>query len=185
MIQKISLQKAMEIYPFMKEDFPENEIPDYKNFLNLIQKNIHQVYVYKENEQEMAYFVTLEKDKKVLITYLAVIKKYRGKGVGKRFIQEIKEYLSDKEVIIVEVESEKNAKNEQELTIIQKRLRYYFNADFQKCEGIEYKLFNIDYYILTYSNTNTKISNEELKQVIENIYEGLFYKKHLNIHLTK
>ncbi len=181
MIQKANLEKTIEIYKFMEEDFPKSEIPDYENFLKLTERNIHNVYVYKENEQDIAYFITMEKDEKVLITHLAVIKNYRGK----RFIEEIKDFLSNKRVIILEVESEKNAKNEQELAIIEKRLRYYYNAGFKKCEGIEYRLFNMDYYILTYSKLDKKISNEELKQTIENIYDGLFPKKNLIINMEE
>ena len=101
------------------------------------------------------------------------IKKYRGKGVGKRFLEEIKKFLSDKKLLIVEVETEKNAKDKQELTIIEKRLRYYLNSGFEKCERLEYKMFNVDYYILTYSKSVNKITNKEVKQTIENIYDGL------------
>ena len=79
MIQKANLEKTIEIYKFMEEDFPKSEIPDYENFLKLTERNIHNVYVYKENEQDIAYFITMEKDEKVLITHLAVIKNYRGK----------------------------------------------------------------------------------------------------------
>ncbi len=59
------------------------------------------------------------------------------------------------------------------------------NAGFKKCEGIEYRLFNMDYYILTYSKLDKKISNEELKQTIENIYDGLFPKKNLIINMEE
>lgn len=53
------------------------------------------MYVYEENEQEIAYFLTMEnvENKNILIIHLAVIEKYRGKGVGKRFIEEIKEFF--------------------------------------------------------------------------------------------
>lgn len=183
MIQKANLEKSLEIYNFMEEDFPKSEIPNHKKFLELTEKNIHNVYIYEENKQEIAYFITMEKDEKVLITHLAVIKKYRGKGVGKRFLEEIKKFLSDKKLLIVEVETEKNAKDKQELTIIEKRLRYYLNSGFEKCERLEYKMFNADYYILTYSKSVNKITNKEVKQTIENIYDGLLSKNNLIIKI--
>ena len=52
MIQKANLEKALEIYKYMEKDFSRNEIPDYKRYLKLTKENIHNVYVYKENEQE-------------------------------------------------------------------------------------------------------------------------------------
>ena len=185
MIQKANVEKALEIYQNMEEDFSENEIPDYKRYLKLTKENIHNVYVYKENEQEIAYFITIEKEEKVLITHLAVIKDYIGKGTGMRLIEAIKKFLGNKKMLIVEVETEKNAKNEQELTIIEKRIRYYLNAGFRKCEGLEYILYTVDYYILIYSTCVSKISAKELKQTMESIYEGLFPKKNLIIDVIE
>lgn len=110
MIQKANLEKAIEIYKYMKADFQKNEIPDYQRYLKLTKENIHNVYVYIENEQEVAYFITIEKEEKVLITHLAVIKDYRGKGAGKRLLEAIKNFLGNKKMLMVEVETEKNAK---------------------------------------------------------------------------
>ena len=180
-IKKADLEKAKQIYKYMGEDFPKNEIPNYTGFLKLTQENIQNVYIYEENSQEIAYFVTMEKDEKVLITHLAVIKEHRGQGVGKRFLETIKDFLSNKKVLIVEVETEKNAKNEQELEVIEKRLRYYLNAGFVKCNELNYVLYNVDYYILTYSTDESSISPNMLKDTIESIYDGLFPKKNLTI----
>ena len=180
-IKKANVEKAKQIYKYMEEDFPKNEIPNYTGFLKLTQENIQNVYIYEENSQEIAYFVTMEKDEKVLITHLAVIKEHRGQGVGKRFLETIKDFLSNKKVLIVEVETEKNAKNEQELEVIEKRLRYYLNAGFVKCNELNYVLYNVDYYILTYSTDESSISPNMLKDTIESIYDGLFPKKNLKI----
>lgn len=181
MIKKANFEEAIGVYKYMQEDFLDSEIPNFKRFLKMTQENIHNVYIYEEDEQEIAYFITMEKNEKVLITHLAVIKEYRGKGIGKRFLESIKEFLSDKKILIVEVESEKNAKNGEELQVIEKRLRYYLNSGFKKCEGMEYILFGVDYYILTYSGFTNKISNQEVKQIIEDIYDGLFPKENLII----
>lgn len=185
MIKKVNLEKSLEIYKYLIEDFPKNEIPNYKSYLKLTENHVHNVYVYEEDAQEVAYFIAIEKNntKKILITHLAVIKTYRGKGVGKRLIEAIKAYFSDETTLIVEVESEKNAKSPQELEIIKRRIQYYLNAGFTKCENLEYTLFHMDYYILTYSPLNYDISNKEIKQVIENIYNGLFEPKNLIIKL--
>ena len=180
-IKKADLEKAKQIYKYMGEDFPKNEIPNYTGFLKLTQENIQNIYIYEENSQEIAYFITMEKDEKVLITHLAVIKEHRGQGVGKRFLETIKDFLSNKKVLIVEVETEKNAKNEQELEVIEKRLRYYLNAGFVKCNELNYVLYNVDYYILTYSTDESSISPNMLKDTIESIYDGLFPKKNLKI----
>lgn len=51
MIQKANLEKTIEIYKFMEEDFPKSEIPDYENFLKLTERNIHNVmFIKKKNK---------------------------------------------------------------------------------------------------------------------------------------
>ena len=187
MIKKADLKKALEIYDFMEKDFPKSEIPDVERYTRFTKENIHNVYMYEEDQQEVAYFITIEKagNGKVLITHLAVIEEYRGKGVGKRFIEEIKKFFSDKKILIVEVESEKNAKNEQELKAIEKRINYYINAGFKKREELEYNLFNVDFYILTYSPSSERISSIEMKKTIQDIYEGLFPKENLVINIRE
>lgn len=187
MIKKADLKKALEIYDFMEKDFPKSEIPDVERYTRFTKENIHNVYMYEEDQQEVAYFITIEKAEngKVLITHLAVIEEYRGKGVGKRFIEEIKKFFSDKKILIVEVESEKNAKNEQELKVIEKRINYYINAGFKKREELEYNLFNVDFYILTYSPSSERISSIEMKKTIQDIYEGLFPKENLVINIRE
>ena len=66
-----------------------------------------------------------------------------------------------------------------------KRINYYINAGFKKCEGLEYKLFNVDFYILTYSPSSDRISNIEMKKTIQDIYEGLFPKENLVINIRE
>ena len=184
MIEKVNDEKAIKIYQkHMEKDFPEAEIPSLKRFKKMLEDEKQNVYVFKQDEQELAYFITMEKDNHVLISHLAVMEEFRGKGIGRNFLEAIKEFLSNKIMLIVEVETEKNATNEQEREIIEKRIRYYLKAGFKKCEKITYKLFGIDYYILIYSVSNAKISELEVKQTIEDIYEGLFPKENLKISL--
>lgn len=185
MILKANFEKAIEIYKYMENDFPKSEIPNFNQYVKLIRNKIQKVYTYEENNKEVAYFITMEKenDGKILISHLAVIKEYRQNGVGKRFIKAIEQFLKDKQILIVEVESEKNAKNENELEIIKKRLNFYYKAGFEKYEHIEYFLYGVDYYILTYNLQKHKLSNSEIVQSIENIYDGLFPKEKLRINI--
>ena len=184
MIKKANYTETLNIYTYLEKDFPKNEIPEYEKYEEMTKNGIHQAYLYKENHKDIAYFITLEKDNNVLISHLAVIKEYRDKGVGSRFIEDIKEFLLSKNLIIVEVEAEKMANNEKELETIQKRLRYYKKAGFKKCEGIEYNLFDVDYDILTYSMKQQDVTNVEVKNIMEQIYKGKFSQERLKINLV-
>lgn len=173
MIRKASLEEAKLIYTKnMEKDFPEDEIPDYNKFVKLTEKNIHDVYLYNNNNSDVAYFITVEKDNNILITHLAVIKEYRSKGIGKVLLEEIKKHFKDKNILIVEVEAESRANNKEELDIINRRKRYYSNLGLVQCR-MSYILYNVDYDILTYSPNNRTYEPKEVKKIIEEIYKAV------------
>ena len=61
MIRKASLEEAKLIYTKnMEKDFPEDEIPDYNKFVKLTEKNIHDVYLYNNNNYYGSIIKTLK-----------------------------------------------------------------------------------------------------------------------------
>ena len=118
MIRKASLEESKLIYTEnMEKDFPDDEIPDYNRFVKLTEDNVHDVYLYSSNNQDVAYFITVENNNNILITHLAIMKEFRSKGLGKILLEEIKKFFKDKNILIVEVEAESRANNEEELDI--------------------------------------------------------------------
>ena len=93
MIEKVKLSESKEIYEkYMSQDFKENEIPELDDFIKLIEEEKSKVYIFKKENKKVAYFITMEVDKFILITHLAVIKEFRGKGLGKEFLKNIKKW---------------------------------------------------------------------------------------------
>lgn len=173
MIIKIEEKEGLELYKrYMKFDFPENERPTYDGYKKLTIHKKHDIYKYQENGEIVAYFISIEKDNNILITHLAVIKKYRGMGIGKRLLNSIINFYKNKNLLIVEAESEKMANNEAELDIIKKRKKYYMTAGFEEQKGIKYVLTDVDYSILVYYY-NIKLNNLELTNIIKRIYDGI------------
>lgn len=186
MIEEVNINKAKEIYEkYLIKDFKDNEVPELKDFLKLIETNKNKVYIYKKEDIEMAYFITLEYNNFILITHLAVIKEYRGKGIGKEFLINIEKFFNDKKLIIVEVESEKMATNNEELEIIRKRQNYYLKLGFIKYDKIDYRLFGNIYDILIYHIRQKNISNEDIKDIIQRIYGEKITNKYLQINILK
>lgn len=188
MIEKVNLKKAKEIYnKYLNNDFKDNEIPNEEDYLNLVKEERSMIYVYKklinEEEKEVAYFITMEKNDIILITHLAVIEEYRGKGIGTEFIKSIEEFFNSKKMIIVEVESKEMAKNEKELDKIIRRQKYYLKAGFKKYDKIDYRLFGNIYDILIYHIQQKDISETNIKENIQKIYGEEITKKYLKIKI--
>lgn len=174
MIRKASLEESKLIYTEnMEKDFPDDEIPDYNRFVKLTEDNVHDVYLYSSNNQDAAYFITVENNNNILITHLAVMKEFRSKGLGKILLEEIKKFFKDKNILIVEVEAESRANNEEELDIINRRKRYYLNLGFVQCKNMSYILYNVDYDILTYTPNNREYEPQEIKKIMEEIYANV------------
>lgn len=179
MIVKANFEEAKLIYKnYMESDFPSDEIPDYDNFQKITEQNKHNVYLYKMDNKNVAYFITMENNNNILITHLAVIKEFRSKGIGKIFLEEIKNFFKDKSMLIVEVEAETRANNEEELDIIKRRKKYYLNGDFIQCQNMTYILYGVEYDILIYvPNKEKKYNNYQIKEIIEKIYKAIGINK--------
>ena len=187
MINKVSKEKAIEIYSnYMVNDFVKSELPDLNLFIELYETKRNIVYMYSQDRKELGYFITMEdNDGRVMITYLAVVKEFRGHGIGRKFLNNIIEFFKDKKLIIVEVESAKMAKDEKSLEIIQKRQKYYLNSGFKKYDKIYYRLFGIIYDILIYHIKEKEITNEDIIETINKIYGKKFSEKNLYMNILK
>ena len=188
MIVEANLEEAKEIYnKHMLEDFPADELPEYERYLKLTKEKLHNVYLYNKDNQNVAYFIVVEEEKNILITHLAVMQDFRSKGIGKVFLEDIKTFFNDKNMLIVEVEAETRANNNKELDIIKRRKKYYTRAGFEECKKIEYILWGVEYDILIYVLENNKVyENIEIKEIIEKLYEKLgLDKEKLKINITK
>ena len=183
MIVKANLEEAKALYKkYMEFDFPADELPDYDRFIELTEEKMHTIYLYKKDNQEVAYFIIIENENNVLITHLAVIKEFRSKGIGKIFLEDIKEFLKDKNMLIVEVEADNRANSEEELNIIKKRKNYYLRSEFCQVENMEYILYGVSYDILTYiPNKENTYTNNDIKEIMEKIYDSI----HLDINNLK
>src|SRR5699024_7362624 len=107
--------------------------------IKLIEEEKSKVYIFKKENKKVAYFITMEVDKFILITHLAVIKEFRGKGLGKEFLKNIEEFFYDKNLLIVEVESEKMSTNKEELDTINRKKNFYLKSEYIKYSKIDYR----------------------------------------------
>lgn len=187
MIEKTSNDKALELYKNkMINDFPKNELPPFSTFSNIVNNNLIEGYIFKKNNEEKGYTFIRKVSGFVFIMYFAIDKNNRGQGYGKSFIEELKQYFKDENAIILEAESNLMAKDEQELNIIQKRLKFYKALEFKIIDKIKYVLYGVDYKILYYPLKMKEIDNNIIPEIAIRIYsEILKDMKKLEIEILK
>jgi len=179
MLKEINSNNFCNLYSqHIVNDFSDDQRPPY----DIIKKNIETGYsegfIYVLDNKEMAYAINTISDNKVVISVFAVFNSFRNSGIGTSFLVELLDYYSDKKIIIVEVDKPEQAKTTEEKVVCEKRISFYERAGFIIHKDIEYSIFGIDFYLMTYSKDKL-----EKKDVIESM--KAVYKQTLNNIIIK
>jgi GNAT superfamily N-acetyltransferase len=100
-IQTIPPSGLKRIYKKIKKDFAPGEYAPYTVLYKKLKKGIQQGFLLYAGAEETAYAVCAGGNPNgfVLISLLAVYPEYRGKGIGTRFIREIKGFTRIKKAL--------------------------------------------------------------------------------------
>lgn len=170
MITLLDKQQALNLYTNrIQKDFGKDEIPPFLIYEENIQNEKYQAYFYQEDKIEKAYIIARQKEEYVLVLFFAVFEEQRGLGIGTKAIQELKEYFKDKKAIIIEVENEQATTSN--LTIIQRRIRFYEKLGFRKIENLEYQLKGHPYNIMVVGEE--KLTPQKIIEIMTKMYQDI------------
>ncbi|WP_147804997.1 GNAT family N-acetyltransferase [Alkalicoccus halolimnae] len=123
----------MHWYEKLKKYFPDEEMKSREHIELLLSDKNH---IYKKSEDEYHVMMYVEMDDFSFIDYLFVSKEARGKGIGKKMLNKLKE--RDKPIIL-EVEPV-----DYEDTDTEKRQRFYRREGFKHAQSIGYTRRSLD-----------------------------------------
>lgn len=103
----------------------------------------------------------------------------RGKGIGTKILKELGEKYSNKKGILLEVEDPDFAKNENEKSIQERRIRFYERANFQVVENLKVELFMVNFNIMLHNITSASTEISEVEKVMKQFYYTIIDKKRL------
>ena len=176
LITKVGLEKAVEIFKNkVMNDFLEDEIPPLFVFEKCIKEGTLECYMYEHDGEESGYIVTRKRDDLVFLLVLAIDEKMRGKGLGNAMVEEFKDSVKDRKIILLEAENPEATEDEKEKLIRKKRIRFYEKLGFKVTENLKYLLVDIDYKILYYflDNSGKTLETKDAMEYMEKIYEGV------------
>ncbi len=168
-------------------DFPESELKPWEVVEKLNREGNYEPIGFFEGEEMVAYALQVIRNggKSVLLDYLAVIPKYRDRGIGSAVLKQLCEHYRGKaEYIVIESEHPDEAPDK---TSALRRLDFYRRAG-----GIltdtQVRLFGVLFliFILPCSDTVTAFPSEELEKIYRvtvppELYDGvvdIFQKKY-------
>ena len=162
------------LYSHMKRDFPSNELAPFFAIKRNFKKNIYDGFYMTENGADIGYAVITSPEhlEYALINYFAVLPKYRSKGYGTAFLQNIFSIYPDR-IFIVEVDNPSAAKTNAKRKEAVRRVRFYERAGFHVMPTVRAKIFGVDMLIMA----SVKFENMNAKDIMHSLYLSSFGSK--------
>lgn len=126
MLTRLNNDEFEQVYRIMEASFPPDEHRPYEEQLELLENPNYQIYVAKEddNSLEIQGFMAMWQFENIsFIEHFAVDSKYRNTGLGSRMLCEIKEHLSRR--ICLEVELPDNDMAKRRIQFYKRNGLYY------------------------------------------------------------
>ncbi|MBE5960035.1 MAG: GNAT family N-acetyltransferase [Lachnospiraceae bacterium] len=158
-------------------DFPKEEQKPLVFMLDLYEKGMYPCYGMFEGETLIAYafLVKTEQESFLLMDYYAVVKEYRSGGYGSRFLKLLQEQCKDEAGIFFEVETgiyeEGKAKE-----VCERRKSFYLRNGLWMTD-LWLLLFTVDMHVMYLPLQEEHISEDELLEQLDHIYQTMFPKK--------
>ena len=174
MIKKEKLKIAKNIYlTGIINDFPKLERIPYSRYKRALKNKSMNAYGYYANSKRYGYIVTLEEDNVVFISYLAINKNFRDKGLGSEMLKEFIDFCKNKKFIIIEVDSADGITNEKEINIIKRRNNFYNKIGFEEIKNINYCIYGVKYDVLVYKINSKSVTNKDAIEITKKCYEKI------------
>ncbi|MDD5937253.1 MAG: GNAT family N-acetyltransferase [Clostridiales bacterium] len=176
-VRNLDKEFVIQVYhEHLVKDFIPAEQKPLDIITGLMDRGLYICYGLYDEEEFVAYafFMKVEGYQDLLIDYFAVCSEVRSCGYGSRFLSLLASELTEYDNIIFEVESGKDAKDEQELAVCKKRLEFYHRNGLKDTK-LKVSLFGCDMVIL-YLQLHKAPTDDSLEEALDAIYDTMFGK---------
>lgn len=141
----------LRIYRLYQSTFPRNEKKPFSMIRSMHKKGKSDVWYCEEDGKFVGLVITINGPDKVLLDYLAVHEKYRGRGVGSELLRQMRQQYAGKGVFL-EIETVKeSAENYEE----RKRRKKFYLSNGMTELGVLVELFGVEMELLGFDCTLT------------------------------
>ncbi len=175
-IKKLTKEDLASIYPYMEQDFPDNE----RKPLRMIEESFDSGFMngyglYSEKDDSLlsyALFVCI--GDVYLFDYLAVLEEYRDQGIGSIFLKMLRKELMHLECVIGEVENPDYCTDPAEKAVMERRLEFY-RRNGVRDTGASGCVYGVEYRFVELSDVGEHTA-EEAKERIGRFYHTYWPK---------
>ena len=182
-LRELSAEQLTEIYhEYMVDDFPRDELKPLDRILYTMETGLSCAYgIYEQDDlRGYAIFVVPDGMRYGLLDYLAVLRQYRGTGVGHAFFGLAGGTLSARYPALggffIESENIAFAADDRERQVREKRISFY-RQNHCAMTTLGSRLFGVDYSILVY-DFDRKAGVMAALEDLDGIYAAMFQRHH-------
>ncbi len=173
MITNVTKEELRSIYhTYLYNDFPEDERKPLAMIESYLAKGMGEFVKYEVAGELVGYASLLLANNFVLLDYLAILPAYRGKGYGKKFMEELGKYYQTYDALYLESEAEESVKAKNRLD--------FYRACGCIVSDLILNLYYVDYYIVVLPLATKMLSvKEDIMQIYKMIYGEEFMRKYV------
>ncbi len=145
--QPTSLLQWIRIYRLYQAAFPGEEKKPFSMIRSMHKKGKSDVWYFEENGRFAGLVITINGPDKVLLDYLAVDKKQRGKGLGSGMLRQMREQYAGKGIFL-EIETVTEAAENYEE---RKRRKHFYLSNGMAEMKVYVELFGVEMELLGYN----------------------------------
>lgn len=180
-IRSISSSELKIYYKQIQQDFPKGEYPPYDILCRHIDAGVQDAMVLCRGQQQVAYAICAAGTDHVLLSLLAVLPEFRGRGVGSAYLGLLKSRYISKQAVIGEVERPEMAADPEEMQRRLRRIHFYENAGYYLIPGIDYTIWDVPMYLMALPiNSSPNTIGENIGTIMCQIYVQLMGEKYMH-----
>jgi len=189
-VRKISHKDFKEAIKIYEDSFPANERQPVDIIKKRIKKNLYQMFIGCLDGEVvfMALLYELKNTDFVLLDYMATKENFRGKGIGQKFVENMKKELKLAHLIL-EIENPKYGNNREQR---QKRVKFYRQLGAKELKDINYILPPLlgdipteMILMILLDSDEGKMEGNLVKKLITQIYKELYNRDENDEFLNK
>lgn len=146
---RLTREQLVLLYPLMEATFPDDELKPLDIMLESFDQGLYDCLGLQENGQMPGYTLFVRHDGHVLLDYFFILHEHRSRGLGSSFLQLLKDYFSQMESVIVEIEDPEMAEDDPGRQIALRRMDFYLRNGFVNTD-VRVQVFHVHYLLLVY-----------------------------------
>jgi hypothetical protein len=159
----------------MVHDFKKDELKPLKMILKALDEGIYECLGLSDGAGLLGYTFLVRQGKRYLVDYLAVYPEERDKGRGATILKLLSEYITDAEIVVVEVEDPFYAESSEEKEIQERRVSFYLRNNCVDT-GVRVRCFGVPFIIIR-SGGNSSLDRDVVWEIYQSFYRAVLPKK--------